>query len=297
MSAKPIPALWRGAISSFGNSVWRTGSLSDWLERTWKWRPSLLAEWRAGIFSRSPRTEVDSGGGSYQLASKSSVEETRAGGMLMNFRKDSRSESFQRQVTSLRKQAQSEDDLGTDEFRYNEPQDTSQFSTATPAPRNEEFAPVRSAADDLPNTQAIPQAQQAYRATWQTSADAATSVISANSNWNGVLRTEGSINVHGRAEGELHAASDVFVAEGAEVDAQIFADNVVVAGTVRGKVEARGRIELLAQGHVSGDVKAPRLVVHEGAQLSGQLKMEAGSSPTPTYSTDAGTPKGRRSSR
>ena len=214
----------------------------------------------------------------------------------MMFRKDPpRSDSFQRQVTSLRKQAQSEDELGTDEFRYDEPQDTSQFSTATPMPREEEFASSRITVDDLTQTQAIPQAQSSYRPTWQTS-DVATSVVSANSNWNGVLRTEGSINVHGRAEGELHAASDVFVAEGAEVDAHIYADNVVVAGTVRGKVEARSRLELLAQGNVSGDVKAARLIVHEGAQLAGQLKMEQGSS-TPTYSTDAGTPKVRRSSR
>ncbi|MGA7670397.1 MAG: polymer-forming cytoskeletal protein [Nitrolancea sp.] len=215
----------------------------------------------------------------------------------MMFRKDNnpRSDSFQRQVTSLRKQAQTDEDLGTDEYRYDEPQDTSQFATATPSLREEEFASSRSSAEDLTQTQSLSQSQPAYRASWQTS-DAATSVVSSNSNWNGVLRTEGSINVHGRAEGELHAANDVFVAEGAEVDAHIFADNVVVAGTVRGKVEARGRLELLAQGHVSGDVKAPRLIVHEGAQLSGQLKMESGGTTT-AYSTDAGTTTGRRSSR
>ncbi len=212
------------------------------------------------------------------------------------FRKESRGDSFQRQVTNLRKQAQSDDDLGTDEFHLDEPQDTSQFTTTSASSRTEDFASSRISAQDMPQTQAIPQPQAAaYRPTWQSS-DATTSVVSANSNWNGILRTEGSINVHGRAEGELHAASDVFVAEGAEVDAQIFADNVVVAGTVRGKVEARGRLELLAQGHVSGDVKAPRLIVHEGAQLSGQLKMESGSS-TATYSTETGTPQGRKSSR
>ncbi len=213
----------------------------------------------------------------------------------MIFRKESRSDSFQRQVTSLRKQAQTDEEAGTDEFRFDEPQDTSQFATSKPAPRDEEFTSSRTSVDELSLTQSIPQAQTAYRPTWQT-ADASTSVISNTSNWNGVLRTEGSINVHGHAEGELHAASDVFVAEGAEVDAHIYAENVVVAGTVRGKIEARGRLEILAQGHVSGDVKSPRLVVHEGAQLSGQLKMESGSS-AQTYSTDAGATKGRRPSR
>jgi cytoskeletal protein CcmA (bactofilin family) len=297
MSAKPIPAFWRGAVSSFGSSVWRPGSLTEWLARTWKWRPSLLAEWRSGILSFSQHAEADVQTVIDQPATAPSTEQTRAGGMLMMFRKDNnpRSDSFQRQVTSLRKQAQTDDDLGTDEYRYDEPQDTSQFATAAPAQRDEEYAASRTSSEELAQTQSIAQAQPAYRASWQTS-DAATSVVSSNSNWNGILRTEGSINVHGRAEGELHAANDVFVAEGAEVDAHIFADNVVVAGTVRGKVEARGRLELLAQGHVSGDVKAPRLIVHEGAQLSGQLKMESGGT-TSTYSTDAGTTTGRRSSR
>lgn len=294
MSAKPIPAFWRGAISSFGNNAWRLETLSQWIAHTWKWRPSLLAEWRSGILSYSRRSGIDGGGSIDQPASASSIEKTRAGGMLMIFRKDSRSDSFQRQVTSLRKQAQSDDDLGTDEFRYDEPQDTSQFTTTTQAAHEEEFASSRTSSEEIPQSQAISQAQPtAYRPTWQTS-DAGTSVVSANSDWNGVLRTEGSINVHGRAEGELHAASDVFVAEGAEVDAQIFAENVVVAGTVRGKVEARARFEVLAQGNVSGDVKAPRLIVHEGAQLSGQLKMESGNS-THTYSTEARS-KGHRSS-
>lgn len=207
----------------------------------------------------------------------------------MIFRKESRGESFQRQVSGLRKQAQSDEELGTDEFRYDEPHDTSQFTTTT-STEEETYGPTASSVESTP-TQAISGVQPAYRPTWQ-SADSTTSVISVNAHWNGTLRTEGSIHLHGKAEGELHAASDVFVAEGAEIDAHIFADNVVVAGIVRGKIEARGRLELLPQGQVSGDVKAPRLIVHEGAQLSGQLKMESGST-NPTYSTEAATPKGR----
>jgi cytoskeletal protein CcmA (bactofilin family) len=218
--------------------------------------------------------------------------------MLMIFRKDSRGESFQRQVSGLRKQAQSDDELSSpSEFRFDEPQDTSQFSTTSPSAspaRDESFTSSR-ISTDTPQTQSIANVQPSYRPTWQ-SADATTSVVAVNANWNGTLRTEGSIHLHGKAEGELHAASDVFVAEGAEVDAQIFADNVVVAGTVRGRIEARGRVELLPQGHVSGDVKAPRLIVHEGAQLSGQLKMDSGSSAL-TYSTEAATPKERRPAR
>ncbi|HVB63654.1 MAG TPA: polymer-forming cytoskeletal protein [Nitrolancea sp.] len=297
MTAKPIPAFWRGAFSSSSDSRGRTERFSDWIARTWNWRPSILAKWRGEYLSRFQSVTVDSRETSRDDASAPAAETTRAGGMLMIFRKDSRGESFQRQVSGLRKQAQSDDELGSDEFRYDETHDTSQFATtpSTPAaPRDETFTSSR-IGTDTPQTQSIASVQPAYRPTWQ-SADATTSVVAVNANWNGTLRTEGSIHLHGKAEGELHAASDVFVAEGAEVDAHIFADNVVVAGIVRGRIEARGRLELLPQGHVSGDVKAPRLIVHEGAQLSGQLKMDAGST-TPTYSTEAATPKERRSAR
>jgi cytoskeletal protein CcmA (bactofilin family) len=296
MTAKPIPAFWRGALSSRSDSRGQAERFSDWIARTWKWRPSLLAKWRGDHF-RFQVTAIETREDLNQDASAPAAETTRAGGMLMIFRKDSRGESFQRQVSGLRKQAQSDDELGSDEFRYDETHDTSKFSTTSSAPapaRDESFASSRISAD-VPQTQSIASVQPAYRPTWQ-SADATTSVVAVNANWNGTLRTEGSIHLHGKAEGELHAASDVFVAEGAEVDAHIFADNVVVAGIVRGRIEARGRLELLPQGHVSGDVKAPRLIVHEGAQLSGQLKMESGPT-TPTYSTEAATPKERRPAR
>src|SRR5690606_35939294 len=105
-------------------------------------------------------------------------------------------------------------------------------------------------------------------------ADALTSTIAKNAYWNGTLRSEGSLQVHGKADGELHSETDLYVAEGAEVDASLHADSVVVAGLVRGKIEARSRLEIMPQGEVTGDVRSPKLVVHEGATISGQLKME-----------------------
>ncbi|MDI3340182.1 MAG: polymer-forming cytoskeletal protein [Sphaerobacter sp.] len=211
----------------------------------------------------------------------------------MIFRKENRSESFQRQISNLRQQLQTETEPHTDEYRFGEPQETSQFATSD---RGESVAPARST--DFSGTMPVATPAgptPAPRGSWQTP-DTNTSVIAGNAHWNGTLRTEGSLHVHGRADGELHATHDLYVAEGAQVDAEIYADNVVVAGLVRGRVEARSRLEVLPQGHVSGDVKAPKLVVHEGARLSGQLQMEgSGSSAEAQYSTGSAGSKARRS--
>lgn len=219
------------------------------------------------------------------------------GGMLMIFRKENRGESFQRQIANLRQQIQPEDERESTEYEFDERQDTSQFA-ASPT-RGETYAPPRTTdllGSPVAATSPVPaSAATSQRGSWQT-ADANTSVIATNAHWNGTLRSDGSLHVHGRADGELHAANDLFVAEGAEVDAEVFADNVVVAGVVRGRIDARTRLEVLPQGHVAGDVRAPKLVVHEGARLTGQLKMESGgeggASP---YSTGAPAPKPRRS--
>jgi cytoskeletal protein CcmA (bactofilin family) len=63
------------------------------------------------------------------------------------------------------------------------------------------------------------------------------------------------------------------VADGAEVDATLTAQTVVVAGVSRGTVRARGKFEVLPTGRVAGDIHAPTLVVHEGAIMTGQLRM------------------------
>jgi cytoskeletal protein CcmA (bactofilin family) len=100
-------------------------------------------------------------------------------------------------------------------------------------------------------------------------------VIAANSHWNGTLRSEGSLHVLGRVEGELHAADEIYVAEGAHVTARVSADRVTIAGTVDGTVECMRRLEVLPSGHVIGDVTSPTLIVHEGATVEGDLTMRA----------------------
>jgi cytoskeletal protein CcmA (bactofilin family) len=218
----------------------------------------------------------------------------------MIFRRENRGESFQRQISNLRQKPQSESpeeeeeqqyDYEAQEYESEEPADTSSFTTdqgtpgegiSFPSSRSEstEYAPNETAIGSPPAASEPAPVRQETRQ-WQPpspqpaqSGDVTTSTIAKNTYWNGTLRSEGSLQVHGKADGELHSETDLYVAEGAEVDASLHADSVVVAGLVRGKIEARSRLEILPQGEVTGDVRSPKLVVHEGATISGQLKME-----------------------
>ena len=58
--------------------------------------------------------------------------------------------------------------------------------------------------------------------------------------------------------------------------AEVHAKAVIVVGHVTGNLSAADRIQVEATGIVDGDVKAPRLVIQEGAMLNGGVEMSSG---------------------
>jgi cytoskeletal protein CcmA (bactofilin family) len=171
----------------------------------------------------------------------------------MVFRKESRADSFQRQISALRQQ------LGTDQDEDDVVDDAEPMPDA-PEP-GEPVAPITARPAAVPfNTPA-------------RSADARTGIVAADSVWTGTLHSAGSLQVYGQIEGELAAGEEIFVAEGAHVNARVNARVVVVAGVIEGTIACSGRLEVLPTGRVSGDVTAPSLVVHEGATIEGDLRM------------------------
>lgn len=187
----------------------------------------------------------------------------------MVFRKDTKVDSFQRQISALRQQLGDGDGVQPEPPRESdgavgiEPRHyPTREQPASPsfAVAQDNFAPLDA---ELPEFSA-------------PTLDRQTSVVAHDTVWNGDLQTDGTVHVHGRVEGSVTAKHDVFVADEAEVSASIVAENVSVAGLVRGTVRCGNRFEVLPQGRVAGDVFAPVLVVHEGATINGQFKMVDG---------------------
>ncbi|MGH2614800.1 MAG: bactofilin family protein, partial [Thermomicrobiales bacterium] len=87
------------------------------------------------------------------------------------------------------------------------------------------------------------------------------------------------------------AHEDIFIAEEAEVDATITAANVTIAGNARGSIQCSDRFEVLPRGRVAGDVRAPIIVIHDGALIAGEIAMslpkDAKASLPPAASTRA----------
>lgn len=81
--------------------------------------------------------------------------------------------------------------------------------------------------------------------------------------------------IDGSIEGKLDCSgASVTVGPNGKVKADILAREIVVRGTVNGKLSGRDRVQLWSTGSVVGEVQTERLAIEDGAVLRG--KVEAG---------------------
>jgi cytoskeletal protein CcmA (bactofilin family) len=93
----------------------------------------------------------------------------------------------------------------------------------------------------------------------------------------GEIVGEGDLELAGRFEGVINVNGRVLVGDRAEVDADITASTIVVGGKVRGNLSATGRVEILPQGTLTGNLKSGSFSAADGALVKGEIVVERGS--------------------
>lgn len=91
----------------------------------------------------------------------------------------------------------------------------------------------------------------------------------------GDLQAEGVVRIEGRVIGNVHAGDQVLISEGGIVEGDVVTREAVVAGRVHGCIQGMERVELQATAVVHGDIATSRLLMQEGGQVNGTVKMEA----------------------
>ena len=89
----------------------------------------------------------------------------------------------------------------------------------------------------------------------------------------GDIMAEGVVKVEGVVVGTVRAGRQVLVAKGGEVEGDIITREAIVGGEVRGSIQAQDRVEVQATSVVFGDITTRRLLVQEGGELNGVLRM------------------------
>jgi len=89
----------------------------------------------------------------------------------------------------------------------------------------------------------------------------------------GVLKFRDSLKILGRVEGRIESSGALIIGKGAEVLAEIKVGSVVIAGTVKGNVEASVQTEINATGKLIGNLRTAQLRVEDGTVFEGKVEM------------------------
>lgn len=103
-----------------------------------------------------------------------------------------------------------------------------------------------------------------------SSKDAPPSLISANLQIVGNLRSQGEVQIDGTVDGDV-SANALTIGERATINGEIVADDVVVRGRVNGRIRAR-KVQLAKSAHVVGDIWHELLAIDSGAFVEGHCK-------------------------
>jgi cytoskeletal protein CcmA (bactofilin family) len=102
----------------------------------------------------------------------------------------------------------------------------------------------------------------------------ANTVIGSSIVIEGEISGDEDLIVHGTVKGKITVKDSLFVADSGVVDADIETQSVEIAGKVTGNITAAEKVELRTDCRVLGDIKAPRILIADGASFRGSVDME-----------------------
>lgn len=89
----------------------------------------------------------------------------------------------------------------------------------------------------------------------------------------GKINCETDLRIDGHFNGEIHCGATVTIGEQGDINSNIIANEVIVAGKVTGDIQAQDRLTILKNGQIDGNVHVTQLVIVEGGMLNGTSKM------------------------
>lgn len=90
----------------------------------------------------------------------------------------------------------------------------------------------------------------------------------------GTLVGDEDLFVEGRLEGTVTLSGHLVVAEPGVVEANVEVDSIEVRGAVIGDIVASRSITIEKGAQVNGNVRAPRVIIHDGAHFRGAVEMK-----------------------
>jgi cytoskeletal protein CcmA (bactofilin family) len=99
---------------------------------------------------------------------------------------------------------------------------------------------------------------------------------------NGNLEGDEDLTVLGRVQGSISLTRTLNIEESGIVKADVSVRNAIISGVLVGNVQATESVEITEVGRVVGDIKAPRVIIVDGARFRGNVDMGDLEAPRPS---------------
>lgn len=106
-----------------------------------------------------------------------------------------------------------------------------------------------------------------------------TSHLASGTRVDGNLGGSADLVVDGELVGDIAIEGRVMIGGSGRVTGAVRARSIRLAGRIEGHVVAVERVEVVATGHLEGDISAPRVIIAEGAFFKGSVEMSANPRP------------------
>lgn len=105
------------------------------------------------------------------------------------------------------------------------------------------------------------------------------SIIAADVDITGTIKSTGSVRVDGKLDGELHCTGDAIIGKEAKIKGNLTVSSAIIEGTISGNIVAKDRIEMKSTARVTGDIKSKRLSVEDGVTFIGRSEVNPSGTP------------------
>jgi cytoskeletal protein CcmA (bactofilin family) len=102
---------------------------------------------------------------------------------------------------------------------------------------------------------------------------AAKNVLANDVEIKGTIKFENELIFDGKIEGEILSEGNLVIGKNAEVRGEVKTKAVTVHGTVFGNITVTEKAELKSSSQLTGDLKATRIIIEEGATFIGKSEV------------------------
>lgn len=101
-------------------------------------------------------------------------------------------------------------------------------------------------------------------------------VLNANTKIEGTIQTADDFRLEGSLKGDFISTAKIVIGQTGKITGNIKAGNADIAGTIEGKLEINGILNLKSTGKIIGEVKTKKLVIEEGGIFDVKCDMSNG---------------------